>query len=151
MIYLGRQVGCCEELIMVQQSGVEPCFSLIMGFHSLVHRLQMEPRCIRRGMGFHTQTHTHTSHMGSGSFSCVTLVHASRQNPPHTFIVGYIGGYAVIELCSRYIDKKKPTTSPHLLIGSYSMHGPLCELSSQILTRGLPYLCLSQLPNDKIQ
>lgn len=65
VIYLGRQVGCCEELIMVQQSGVRrPCFSLIMEFHSLVHRLQMERRCIRGGMGFHTQTHstghTHT-------------------------------------------------------------------------------------------
>lgn len=35
MIYLGRQVGCCEELIMVQQSGARLCFILVMGFHSL--------------------------------------------------------------------------------------------------------------------
>lgn len=53
---------------MVQQSGAGPCFSLIMGFHSLVHRLPMEPKCIKRRMDFHTradrqtdrQTQTHT-------------------------------------------------------------------------------------------
>lgn len=72
VIYLCRQIGCCEELIMVQQSGARPCFSLIMGFHSLVHRLPMEPKCIKRRMDFHTRTdrltHTH-AHASSGSVS----------------------------------------------------------------------------------
>lgn len=124
VIYLGRQVGCCEELIMVQQSGVRrPCFSLIMGFHSLVHRLQMERRCIRRGMGFHTQTHTlldthtHTAHKGSGSFSCVRLVHTDTHSPPHTLTIICPCAYRAQELYSKHIERKTHTTSPQLLIG----------------------------------
>lgn len=100
VIYFGRQVGNCEELIMVQQSGVRrPCCSLIMGFHLLVHRLQIERRCSRRGMVFHTQNHywTHT----------------------HTHI--------------------------------HTAFAELLELSSQIFTLQLSYLCFSQLPADKIQ
>lgn len=67
---------------MVQQSGARPCFSLIIGFHSLVRRLPMEPKCIKRRMDFHTRadrqtdrqtntnTHTHAhAHPSSGSVS----------------------------------------------------------------------------------
>lgn len=91
VIYLCRQIGCCEELIMVQQSGARPCFSLIMGFHSLVHRLPMEPKCIKRRMDFHTRTdrlththtHTHMHHQAQSHIVTHTASHTLTKSFAH--------------------------------------------------------------------
>ncbi len=118
VIYLGRQVGCCEELIMVQQSGARrPCFSLIMGFHSLVHRLQMEPRCIRRGMGFHTQAHTVHSHTHTLRIRFILMVqhscaHTNIHNQPHTNTTICPCAYRAQQLYSKHIEKNTNTPSP---------------------------------------
>lgn len=137
VIHLVRQVGCCEELIMVQQSGARrPCF-MIMGFH----RLQMEPRCSRREMGFHTQTRTQDqahSHM---------YLHKHNQLRTHTVI--HPCAYRTRQLYSKHIEK----STPSLPISQWpiSMHSTLSQIGSQFLSLLLPYLCLSQLPTDKIQ
>lgn len=153
VIYLGRQVGCCEELIMVQQSGARPCLSLIMGFHSVVHRLSMEPRCIRGGMGFHTHTHTRTE---SGSFSEGTAhphtqICATSDVLTHNHTPMWIQAPAIT--FKAYWEEGPPSSppSPPHLDGPCCMQGLLSEIGSQFLSLRLPYLCLSQLPTDKIQ
>lgn len=69
MIYLDRQAGCCEELIMVHPSEERPCFILIMGFHSLVPRLPLEPKMHLERDGF---SHMHPQDQAD---SLITLLH----------------------------------------------------------------------------
>jgi len=91
VIYLGRQVGCCEELIMVQQSGARPCFILIMGFHSLLHCLPVETRCIRGEMGFHTHTRTNTHKIQDGAYlHSINTTHLHLQVQKYTHPATYL-------------------------------------------------------------
>lgn len=131
--------GCCEVLIMVQQSGERrPCSSLIMGFHSRLHRLQVEAWCI----GWDFTPGTHCTHI-------LICIHFILTNTQRRTIKSPHNHEHLRE--QEFLKDIKKTTIP-LAISNCPcrMPGPLSEISRQFLSLWLPYLWLSQLPTDKI-
>lgn len=79
----------------------------------------------------------------------LTCTCTNIHNQPRTRTVVHPCAYRAQQLYSEHIEK----STPPLPISQWpiSMHGVLCQIRSQFLSLLLPYLCLSQLPTDKIQ